>query len=181
MNFINVNDNLSISRAEIAISMVPQTSLAASTGSWSGTLAMGLYVNNAGTLSTLMATSSIAYSTSWSSNSSISIAGGKVISVPFATMLTPGQYWVAFNLSTATGANLSATQSIIMAGQAGGVGLNQFTANAQIGAVGQSVWPPANGSTTTAANTLPASFAFSTIRGTAPGPFILHLGTTALF
>lgn len=112
IQYVPIPQNLSISRAGIYISVSPQTSAAASSGSWSATLAIGLYTRNGTSYSSFL-TSSAAISTTWQSNTnSAAVTGVRLATIPLATLLPANEYWIMVNMSTATGGQLSASQSI---------------------------------------------------------------------
>lgn len=102
---------LSISRAAVVLFLSARTTAAASSGSWSATLAIGLYTRNGTSYSTVL-TSSVATSETFSSTQG-NVFGAGLITIPFVTSLPPNEYWAMFNISTATGGALSATQSLM--------------------------------------------------------------------
>lgn len=104
--------NLTISRAGIVISVSPQTSAAASSGSWSATLAFQVFTRTGSTLSSYTSTTG-ALSTTWQSNTNSNLVTGiRLATIPFAASFSPNEYWISMALSTATGGQLSATQSL---------------------------------------------------------------------
>lgn len=163
VQYIPVNNNLSISRGALIISVSPQTSAGASSGSWSATIGMGIYTRNGTSYSTVL-TSSAALSTTWQSNTNSQfVTGFKLVTVPLATLLTPNEYWLLVNMSTATGGQLSATQSIGVFSQAG-AGQNFTNFGTSIPATGNAIIYGV-GTTTTSSFTLPANLGFITTGG----------------
>ncbi len=155
---------------------MPQTSAAASTGSWSATLVLGLYTLNGTSLSAYFSSSGAA-SCSWSSslvaNTGL-ITGLRLLSIPFATSLPPNEYWCAAVISTATGANLSATQSIgFVLGVANYNNFGRVNDGNSVNKAGQGLFLGV-GSTALAASTLPASMA-ATMAGVQGANYILEM------
>ena len=87
-----------------------------STGSANISLGMGIYTLNGSTLS-LASSGSANNAFTWSSNSqNPGVTGARLFSVPMNINMTPGQYWMAAWLSTAT-TNTGATVSMMGKGQ----------------------------------------------------------------
>ena len=87
-----------------------------STGSANISLGMGIYTLNGSTLS-LASSGSANNAFTWSSNTqNPGVTGARLFSVPMNINMTPGQYWMAAWLSTAT-TNTGATVSMMGKGQ----------------------------------------------------------------
>ena len=84
-----------------------------SNSSHAGTLSInvGIYTNNASTLSLASSGSTNYQWTVTGSTSSVSVAGLKLISVPLTVNMTPGDYWIAYFSRTAVGATAWYTAS----------------------------------------------------------------------
>ena len=99
MNF-NVPQNLSFSYMVFAYSQTVNTAGNNSSAGVNLTATLVLLTASAGTLKSVASTT---YSTgqTWSSNTTGSATGGILVPVPWATSITPGNYYLAFNMSTA--------------------------------------------------------------------------------
>lgn len=95
--------NLSVSRVEFPVSFVLNAA-ATFTNNLSISQWLGIYTNNAGTLSSL-STGSTAISTSYVQSQSTLILGDKLLSCPFTANMTPGDYFFMANISFLFGSN----------------------------------------------------------------------------
>lgn len=131
-----------------------------SNSSHAGTLswAVGIYTKNVSTLS-LASSGSVSYAWSnTSDNSSASIQGAKMISVPINHNMTPGNYWVAHLTQTASANTNWFTISNLMVGNTANSGSFVGASSGTFqDALGHGHW-----SVVTAA--MPSSMAFSDLR-----------------
>lgn len=99
MNF-NVPQNLSFSSMVFAYSQTVNTAGNNSSAGVNLTVTLVLLTASAGSLKSVASTT---YSTgqTWSSNTTANATGGILVPVPWATSVSPGNYYLAFNMSTA--------------------------------------------------------------------------------
>ena len=137
------------------------TNASNSTGSMSLSLYMGFFTKNGSTLSLAHSQSmnqTIQYA---GNNSSASNRGVRIVTMPWTTTITEGQYYVGLMSRTATaGANASISQMLISALNSGHSGMMGAATNRSI------QWPLGLGLMSVSTAAMPASVAFSNLDGT---------------
>lgn len=164
--------NISCSRAAIYFSLSQQTSAAAgSSGSWSATINLGLYTKN-GTSYSSWFSSSTALTYGWTSNAAGTSVGtgARIITIPFATLIPPNEYWAFLQISTITsGGQLSATQTLLNVTGVANLAVGNFS----VGAGNAGIITEGHGTLATTASTMPVSAGF--VSAAAQGAaYLLH-------
>lgn len=152
---------LSATRMQILMSASLSTS---SNSSFAGTLSwgVGVYTNNASTLSLASSGSTNYQFTNTSDNSSASLQGNRIISVPINVNMTPGLYWIAQLTQTATAnANWITLQNYLQ-------GVSVFSGS--FGGASSGTFAPALGAGHWSVQTagMPNSMAFTDLRQNSP-------------
>lgn len=173
LNHVYVPFNVTGSAMKIGGSLTLGTSTAASTGSANLSLWMGIYSLNGSSLS-LASSGSTLHAFSWQAASTAtsaltSLTGMRELTVPMNVNMTPGEYWAAAVISsatTATGATFSVWGNNLL-GTAAGQGvltpLGSATSNANSGAM------MLQGIYTAATSAGPSSVAASQINNSSAG------------
>jgi len=97
--------NVTGSAAKLAILLLPSTNTSVTTASANLSVAMGIYTLNGSTLSLASsgsANNAFVWSQSNSTTGNTSISGYRQITVPVDVNMTPGEYWVAALINSAT-------------------------------------------------------------------------------
>jgi hypothetical protein len=140
IQYIPVNNYVSFSRVDIPLTISLGTAANNSTAYLVYSALGVIYSNNASTLSPI-AGGSVSQTLSWQSNAGAgSISGGKMFSFPIATLLTPGEYWLGFYISTSSGFTsgggattaLNVTMSALFQAPFVNNGYNDFNSNSAI-------------------------------------------------
>lgn len=113
IQYMPLQANLSASRMDVVMSFAPASSAAANTAGVAITQRVGIFSRNGLTLNSI-ATASNQQTISWASNtgSYSSIAGPRYMSVPLNVNIGPGDYYVAYALSTAQSSIGTATTAL---------------------------------------------------------------------
>jgi hypothetical protein len=154
-----IENYVSVSRAQMPISISLSSS---SNSSHAGTLSMylGFYTKLGLTLSSV-STGSVTYAwTNTSDNSTASLTGVRIISLPINVVATPGDYWIGF-LSVTASANANWITVSNVVNNAISVSGSWLTASAAAHQVA-----PGVGILTVNTSSLPASVALSNLAGT---------------
>lgn len=161
---------LSISRADMALSCLVTTN-AGSSWSFAMTFNVGIYTNNASTLSLASQGGTTYNLADLSGGSSQQITGVKNFSVPINANMTPGNYWVAVHSITASTNSLGLILSQMFAPSQqmsnGSLGVTSAASNASVFGMGH--W-------TAQTAALPAAISFNAIvASAAPDAAHLHM------
>jgi len=110
-----VQEPITFTRVDIPVSFSFSTSATTNTYAMVISSAMVLYTSNASTLSPIVGVSGTNTVTAASNTGAFSsVSGGRLASFGLATMLTPSEYYVGFQFSTATSSIGASTTSINM-------------------------------------------------------------------
>lgn len=141
---------------------IAYTATSNSTGSQTISMRIGIYTNNAGTLSLLQSASTAVTAANSGTAGSYSIFSGfRLITIPFTTTLQPNDYWMGVISSTSSSSQNGASISAMLQSNLGSnfVGFfGQSNNTTQQYTLGQGVY-------TATTNAMPVSVAFSQIRG----------------
>lgn len=183
IQYFPLKENVSMSQLGIFGSISNGTSANLSSVLAAISLYMGIYTNNAGTLS-LVVSGSQSQSQSYTSNGTTSVNGNYQLTVPINTVLTPNDYYVLANLQTAqsysSGAGTTATTAQTITIYGGG----------QIGSANNFIpWGSGTASTlglytgmgmhTSTSNAVPNSIPLSSINNTGTNIQIANIGIQA--
>lgn len=162
INFVNVSQAVSFSRARLYFSVAPNTHTSAATNTWALTAHIGFYTASESTLNS--ATSgSVTYSGTYSTNSTASLGGLREISIPVDGLMTEGRYWVAVRMSSSS-SNASMGYSILL-----GANRATFHLNPQVFGVAttsQRYLYPGHGIYSVTTSNIPAQIQVSEVNGT---------------
>lgn len=113
VQYFPVPTQVSASRMDVAMSISLATQSSANTAAVAITQRAGIYTLNGNTLMSL-STTSAQQTISWASNtgSYSSITGVRYMSMPFAINATPGEYYMAYEISTANSSIGTATTAL---------------------------------------------------------------------
>lgn len=112
--YIQVGEPVSFTRVDVPILVSLGSSGTTNTGDIEISSGMVLYSRSGSTLSPIVG----AFGTttiSWASNTSnwSNLTGGKNVSFPIASSLTPGEYWVGFQLSTTNNSSIGLSTTLL--------------------------------------------------------------------
>lgn len=160
MSPFRLDQNLSASRAQMGISVSNSSS---SNSSYAGVISfqVGIYTKNGSTMSLLNSGSTFYQWSDTSGQSSGSLTGNRVVSVPINMNLTPGDYWYAVISNTSTtNANWFTASNHMHTGISTRQSFLVNTNTASINIM------PGMGNYTATTVSCPAAVAFSEINGT---------------
>lgn len=100
-NYLSLENYASASAFQALFSVSANTHTSASTNTWGLTMDAGVYTRTGSTLSRA-SSGSQTYSGTYSTNSTASLGGVRVVSVPMNASMTPGEYWFAMRLSSSS-------------------------------------------------------------------------------